>query len=57
MIEMAKERKINQYYQIKEGKVERVLNACPKCGPGTYLAAHSNRLACGRCGYTEWKKQ
>jgi len=26
---------------------------CPKCGPGTNLGAHSNRLACGKCGYTE----
>jgi ribosomal protein S27AE len=29
---------------------------CPKCGPGTGLATHANRLACGKCGYTEMKK-
>ena len=27
---------------------------CPKCGPGVHLALHSNRLSCGRCGYTEY---
>ncbi len=26
---------------------------CPKCGPGTKLGKHSNRFACGKCGYTE----
>ena len=32
--------------------------SCPKCGSGTKLANHSGkgqkqRLACGKCGYTE----
>ena len=29
--------------------------ACPKCGPGTFLAEHANRRSCGRCGYSESK--
>ncbi|MBM3229635.1 30S ribosomal protein S27ae [Candidatus Parvarchaeota archaeon] len=29
---------------------------CPKCGPGTKLAAHKDRSSCGKCGYFE-KKQ
>lgn len=27
---------------------------CPKCG--VRMAGHIDRFACGRCGYTEWKK-
>ena len=24
----------------------------PQCGSGIFLAVHSNRKSCGRCGYT-----
>ncbi len=30
---------------------------CPKCGKGVFLAEHKNRSTCGKCGYTEFKKQ
>lgn len=30
--------------------------ACPKCGQGTALAEHKDRLHCGKCGYSESKK-
>ena len=30
--------------------------SCPKCGPGVFMGEHKNRTACGRCGYTEFKK-
>ena len=26
---------------------------CPKCG--ARMAEHSDRFACGRCNYTEWR--
>ncbi|MEM3374522.1 MAG: 30S ribosomal protein S27ae [Candidatus Woesearchaeota archaeon] len=29
---------------------------CPKCGPGVFMAEHKNRISCGKCGYTEFKK-
>jgi len=29
--------------------------SCPKCGPGTFMAEHKDRLSCGKCGYTEKK--
>jgi small subunit ribosomal protein S27Ae len=51
------EKKSYQYYIIKEGKPERILQSCPKCGIATWLAVHKDRLACGKCGYTEWKKK
>lgn len=28
---------------------------CPKCG--ARMAAHEDRFACGKCGYTEFKGQ
>ncbi len=26
---------------------------CPRCGPGTLLAQHKDRVTCGKCGYSE----
>ncbi|MEA1992966.1 MAG: 30S ribosomal protein S27ae [Euryarchaeota archaeon] len=42
-------------YTIKDGKVTRK-KTCPRCGAGVFLADHENRLTCGKCGYTEFKK-
>ena len=43
-------------YRVDEaaGKVERLRRECPnlECGPGTFMAAHADRHACGRCGLT-----
>lgn len=41
----------------KEGKLERKRRHCPKCGPGVFLAEHPDRIACGKCGYTEFRKK
>ncbi len=30
--------------------------SCPKCGPGTFMAAHADRKLCGKCGYMEKTK-
>ncbi|MEM2943774.1 MAG: 30S ribosomal protein S27ae [Methanomassiliicoccales archaeon] len=45
------------YYQINSGKLERKKKHCPKCGPGVFLAEHADRISCGKCGYTEFKKK
>ena len=45
-----------KYYKIEGDKVVRLKKVCPKCGPGVFMAEHLNRYACGKCGYTEWKK-
>jgi small subunit ribosomal protein S27Ae len=45
------------YYQVEGDKVTRTRKHCPKCGPGVFMAEHENRVACGRCGYTEFKKK
>ncbi len=42
------------YYKIDGDKLERLRKECPKCGPGTFMADHNDRKACGKCGYTEF---
>ncbi len=45
-----------ELYEVVEGELSRRRTSCPKCGPGVFLAEHEDRLSCGRCGYTEFKK-
>jgi small subunit ribosomal protein S27Ae len=40
----------NEYYN-DDGTTEKEM--CPRCGD-TFLAEHSDRVHCGKCGYTEW---
>lgn len=42
-------------YQVSGNKLERKNKSCPKCGAGTFLAMHKDRLTCGNCGYMEKK--
>ncbi|MCL2317972.1 MAG: 30S ribosomal protein S27ae [Methanomassiliicoccaceae archaeon] len=44
-------------YKVNNNKVERIKPTCPKCGPGIFMAAHKDRVSCGKCGYTEFKKK
>jgi len=46
-----------RFYKISGDHLERTRQSCPKCGPGTFLAVHSDRVSCGRCGYTEFSKK
>jgi len=48
---------IHKYYEIKGEKVVRKRKFCPRCGEGVFLAEHNDRLSCGKCGYTEFKKK
>lgn len=44
-----------KYYKIgSDGKVERLRRECPEatCGAGVFMAAHSDRMYCGRCSLT-----
>jgi ubiquitin-small subunit ribosomal protein S27Ae len=41
------------FYAVQGEALTRTHRACPKCGPGTFLAEHENRRSCGRCGYSE----
>ena len=44
-------------YEIKEGKIVRKNKVCPKCGNGVFMAEHKDRISCGKCHYTEFKKE
>ena len=46
---------IYKFYQIKDSKITRLRNECPRCGKGVFLAEHSDRLTCGKCGYADFK--
>lgn len=37
-------------------KGKRKNEPCPRCGPGTFLAAYKNRKYCGKCGFAEIQK-
>ena len=39
-------------YKVAGDKAERA-KSCGRCGPGTFLAVHKNRVTCGRCGFSE----
>jgi ubiquitin-small subunit ribosomal protein S27Ae len=44
------------FFKVEGDKVTTSKKYCPRCGPGVMLADHKNRVACGKCGYTEFKK-
>ncbi|HLD01107.1 MAG TPA: 30S ribosomal protein S27ae [Candidatus Nanoarchaeia archaeon] len=50
-------KKLSDLYSISGSKLERKNKICPKCGPGMFMAVHSNRLVCGKCKYTEYQKK
>ncbi len=47
---------VNKFYEVSGDKAKKVRQSCPRCGPGVVLGEHKNRFACGKCGYTEFKK-
>lgn len=49
MADKPKAKKVKKPQAYKPGKY------CPKCGPGTKLADHKDRISCGKCGYMEKK--
>ncbi|MDR3063076.1 MAG: 30S ribosomal protein S27ae [Methanobrevibacter sp.] len=48
--------KISNLYKVDGDKITRKNKICPRCGNGVFMADHSDRYACGKCGYTEIKK-
>ncbi|MCR4369311.1 MAG: 30S ribosomal protein S27ae [archaeon] len=42
------------YYKVEGNSLKRK-KTCPKCGSGVFMAEHSNRRHCGKCGFTEFK--
>ena len=52
-----KESPVYKFYQVKGDKAERLRKECPRCGRGVFLGEHRDRLTCGKCGYTSFKKK
>ena len=47
---------IYKFYKVDNDKVTRLRKECPRCGRGNFLAEHSDRLSCGKCGYADFKQ-
>ncbi len=48
----------HKLYKVdKKGVITRNRRECPRCEKGTFMAEHFDRFACGRCGYTEFKRK
>ncbi len=58
---MAKDEKgqvsVYKFYKISNDSIERMKRECPRCGKGIFMAEHKDRYTCGRCSYTEFKKE
>lgn len=50
-----KKQKKGEFYELKGEEIKNKKLSCPKCGSGVFMAEHKDRLACGKCSYTEWK--
>lgn len=49
-------RKVYTQYEISGTAIRRKNPVCPKCGAGVCMGVHKNRITCGKCAYTEFKK-
>ena len=42
-----------KFFKVDDaGKIERLRQACPACGPATFMAKHFDRVYCGKCHVT-----
>jgi len=46
-----------KYYKIEGETVKKLKKECFRCGKGVFMGEHKDRVACGRCGYTEFKQK
>lgn len=46
-----------KYYKVEGETVKNLKKECSRCGKGVFMGEHGNRITCGRCGYTEFKKK
>lgn len=48
------ETQIFKFYEVSDEKLVRKKRDCPRCGKGVFMAEHSDRSSCGKCGFTEF---
>ncbi|HLC81091.1 MAG TPA: 30S ribosomal protein S27ae [Candidatus Nanoarchaeia archaeon] len=46
-------KRLASLYTLSDNSLARKNKFCFKCGPGIFLARHSDRVVCGKCGYME----
>jgi len=49
--------KRSAYFTVKGNTATPARRYCPRCGAGVFMGEHKDRASCGKCGYTEFKKQ
>jgi ubiquitin-small subunit ribosomal protein S27Ae len=49
-----KDSQVSKFFKVQNNAVERIKRDCPRCGKGTFMAAHKDRHTCGKCGFTEF---
>ena len=49
-----KNKPTSKKYKKYDSKGKKTGKTCIKCGPGTFLAVHKERVYCGKCHYTEF---
>ena len=55
-VKKKKAKPLSSLYTITGDKIVRNNRSCPKCGTGTFLGKHKDRLVCGKCKYVEFVK-
>ncbi|MBI2668734.1 30S ribosomal protein S27ae [Candidatus Woesearchaeota archaeon] len=50
-------RKLSALYTVSGERIECKNKSCPKCGAGTFLGIHNDRVVCGKCAYVEFSKK
>lgn len=63
VVEKPKEKRVKKkrkgvfsYYKVDEKGLTRLRPFCERCGPGYFMADHSDRYTCGHCGFTRYKR-
>ncbi len=46
-----------KYYKFEGQTIKKLKRECPRCGKGVFMGEHKDRVACGRCGYTEFRSK
>ncbi len=46
-----------ELFEVSGDSVTRKRRSCPKCGTGTFMAQHKDRVVCGSCSYMESTKK
>jgi small subunit ribosomal protein S27Ae len=44
-------------YKVEGDALKRLREACPRCGQGTFLAQYKSRKYCGKCGWSQVRKE